>query len=180
MAEVGEYAAFAAALLQKVMQPANRKYITAKIEAEHKGEHFADWVKAIRDGGHGGGDGIGELDNMIYYLLDCVTFGDDDEYEYLSLPVLDAAYSRGVFALVATSDELRAEVERVEQYGDIWFDWAAAHDLHRKSRGEFWKSLAQFDEYVTKWSGRVSLNERLKYNGAWREYCAALPMLPGL
>lgn len=164
--EVGEYSAFAAALLQKVMQPANRKYITAKIETEHKGEHFADWIKAIRDGEHGGGDGggdsSGELDYMLMYFLECVTFGDDGEYEYITLPVLDAACSHGVFELVATSDELRAEVERVEQYGDMWFGWAEAHDLQKKSRDAFWKSLAQFDEYVHKWSGRVSLNERLK------------------
>lgn len=150
--EVGEYATFAAALLQKVMQPANRKYITAQIETEHKGEHFADWIKAIRNGGGDGGDGCGdssgELDYMLMYFLECVTFGDDGEYEYITLPVLDAACSHGVFELVATSDELRAEVERVEQYGNMWFDWVAAHDLQKKSRDAFWKSLAQFDEYV--------------------------------
>lgn len=175
--EVGEYVTFAATLLQKVMQPANRKYITAKIETEHKGEHFADWIKAIRDGGGEDGGGCsGELDNMIYYLLDAVTFGDDSECEYITLPVLDAAYSNGVFELVATSDELRAEVERVDKYGDMWFDWAEAHDLQKKSRDAFWKSLAQFDEYVES----APLVERLKYNNAWREYCNTLPTLPGL
>lgn len=174
--EVGEYSAFAAALLSKVVQPANRKYITAKIEAEHKGEHFADWIKAIRDGGDSGG----ELDYMLIYFLECVTFGDDGEYEYLSLPVLDAAYSYGLFELVATTDALRAEVERVEQYGDMWFDWVEAHDLQKKSRDAFWQSLAQFDEYIHKWCGRASLNERMKYNDAWREYCGTLPTLPGL
>lgn len=175
--DVGEYSAFAAALLSRVMQPANRKYITAKIETEHKGEHFAEWIKAIRDGG---GDGGGELEYMLMYFLECVTFGDDGEYEYITLPVLDAAYSRGLFGLVATTDALRAEVERVDKYGNMWFDWVLAHDLQKKSRGAFWKSLAQFDEYVHKWSGRVSLNERMKYNDAWREYCNTLPTLPGL